>query len=149
MTEYLVRWEINIWADSPQEAAEQARAYQLNPEAQVGAFHVFGELGHRTEVDLDEEMSVEVPEPAMPEVVDLVAELRASIDAAKDRRLIRSYAAKALAETLLAEPPVPADLSDDGKAVRSDILALIGALAPPVIPTDVRGQVAREQSMEW
>ena len=126
MTEYLVRWEINIWADSPQEAAEQARAYQLNPEAQVGAFHVFGELGHRTEVDLDEEMSVEVPEPAMPEVVDLVAELRASIDAAKDRRLIRSYAAKALAETLLAEPPVPADLSDDGL-----MTLLAGCIHPP------------------
>jgi hypothetical protein len=40
MPEYRVRWEINIEADTPEEAARIARDYQLDPEAIVGVFDV-------------------------------------------------------------------------------------------------------------
>lgn len=40
-TEYTIVWEIQIEADSPEEAARLARAVQLDPNAQVGAFDVW------------------------------------------------------------------------------------------------------------
>ena len=40
MPEYLVTWQIELDADSPREAAERARAIQLDPDAWVGAFEV-------------------------------------------------------------------------------------------------------------
>ena len=38
--EYLVRWTIDIDADTPEDAARQAREYQLDPDAIVGVFDV-------------------------------------------------------------------------------------------------------------
>lgn len=54
MTKYLVKWEIDIDADTPEDAARQARDYQLDESAQVGYFTVawFNE-GTRTEKDVD------------------------------------------------------------------------------------------------
>lgn len=40
MPEYRVMWEIDIGADTPVEAARQARAYQRDPEAIAGVFEV-------------------------------------------------------------------------------------------------------------
>lgn len=53
-TMYFVTWEIDMYADSPREAAEKARAYQRSPESQVGVFNVFDEAGTQHHVDLDE-----------------------------------------------------------------------------------------------
>lgn len=36
--EYRVAWYIDVEAETPKEAAEKARQYQRNPEAQVGVF---------------------------------------------------------------------------------------------------------------
>jgi hypothetical protein len=41
MTQYLVRWEIDIEADSPQEAAEKARACQTRWRSTATVFDVF------------------------------------------------------------------------------------------------------------
>ena len=40
MSDYLVKWEIDIEADSPEEAAELARKWQKDTSAGVGAFNV-------------------------------------------------------------------------------------------------------------
>ena len=52
--EYLVNWEMHVPADSPEEAARQARAYQRDPDKRVGVFEVFDQEGKAYRVDLDE-----------------------------------------------------------------------------------------------
>ena len=41
MTAYLVRWEIDLEADNPQQAAEKAREYQAKPDTTATVFDVF------------------------------------------------------------------------------------------------------------
>lgn len=43
--QYRVKWEMDIEADTPEEAARAARDYQLDPEAIVGVFVVY-EVAH-------------------------------------------------------------------------------------------------------
>ena len=52
--DYLVVWEINIQAETPEEAARVAREYQLDPTAQVQTFDVIDESGNVTRINLDE-----------------------------------------------------------------------------------------------
>jgi hypothetical protein len=40
MADYLVRWEINIEADSPKEAAQMAKSIQLDPTSIANVFFV-------------------------------------------------------------------------------------------------------------
>jgi len=40
MTAYLVTWQIDVEADSPREAAERARAIQLDPDSIANVFDV-------------------------------------------------------------------------------------------------------------
>lgn len=55
MPEYRVTWEMDIEADTPQDAAKQARQYQLDPTAIVGVFDVRDHAtGAQHRVDLDE-----------------------------------------------------------------------------------------------
>lgn len=51
MTEYRVVWEIDIEAESPEEAAEQALEAQRDPESIATVFDVFEASGKRTRVD--------------------------------------------------------------------------------------------------
>lgn len=37
---YLVRWETDEWADSPEEAAQRARQVQLNPDTWATVFEI-------------------------------------------------------------------------------------------------------------
>lgn len=53
-TMYFVQWEIDLYADSPREAAEKARAIHRNPESIAGVFDVYDEAGTQHHVDLDE-----------------------------------------------------------------------------------------------
>jgi hypothetical protein len=57
MSEYRVTWEIDIEADSPREAAWQAREYQLDPDTGACVFEVAeraddGSYGTATLIDL-------------------------------------------------------------------------------------------------
>ena len=52
MPEYLVKWKINVNADSPREAAEQAWAHMRRPDSTANVFTVTDEDGDDTEVDL-------------------------------------------------------------------------------------------------
>lgn len=58
MPEYLVTWQIEIYADDPREAAEQALAIHRKPTSTATVFDVVetadGGCGHVTRVDLDE-----------------------------------------------------------------------------------------------
>ena len=53
MPEYRVAWEIDISADSPRKAAEQAEHYQKNGHYR-GAFDVYDEENNKTYIDLEE-----------------------------------------------------------------------------------------------
>ena len=62
MPEYRVTWEIDVEADTPEDAARQAQTYQRDPDAIVGVFDVCpwkqalsgrGNFGKRLKVDLD------------------------------------------------------------------------------------------------
>lgn len=53
MPTYNVTWEIDIDADTPEEAAREARRYQREG-TWVGVFNVFDERGDGHHVDLDE-----------------------------------------------------------------------------------------------
>lgn len=55
MKPYLVKWEIDIDADSPREAAEKAFEIQQRPGSTANAFVVYDKEGRRTLVDLEEE----------------------------------------------------------------------------------------------
>ena len=50
-----VRWEIDIDADSPVEAARAALAIQRRPESIATVFVVIDPKGHETTVDLQDE----------------------------------------------------------------------------------------------
>lgn len=76
MAEYRVTWEIDVDADSPQEAARKARAYQLKPDALVGVFDVSDKDGRTVSVDTDE-----------PEDDDTEARITAGECRAEDRAL--------------------------------------------------------------
>jgi hypothetical protein len=56
---YLVEWRIDIYADSPREAAEQALAIQRKPDSTATVFNVTDTDGTTTDVDLleDEEIT--------------------------------------------------------------------------------------------
>ena len=51
--QYKVSWEIDIDAESPEEAAQKALAIQRDPESIATCFTVTDECGNREEVDLD------------------------------------------------------------------------------------------------
>lgn len=59
---YHVVWEIDIDADSPREAAEQAFHYMQIPGTSANAFDVFDEDGEPVHVDLMEDEDAEVEE---------------------------------------------------------------------------------------
>lgn len=52
---YLVTWEIDIYADSPREAAEQAWGYMKAPDSIANVFEVIDAGGVRTIIDLEEQ----------------------------------------------------------------------------------------------
>jgi hypothetical protein len=54
MPEYHVIWEIDLDADSPQEAAKKARAIHRDPDSLATVFDVTDEAGHTERVDLEE-----------------------------------------------------------------------------------------------
>lgn len=56
MTEYTVRWEIQVSADNGQEATEIARAMQLDPFAFVNHFKVIDKDGVVVLIDLPEDI---------------------------------------------------------------------------------------------
>lgn len=68
MTEFYVVWETNVDADSPREAAEQARADQTRPGTWATVFDVREiRTGKTTRVDLLENESVDYERPpSMP-----------------------------------------------------------------------------------
>lgn len=51
MTDYLVTWDIQVYADSPEEAARKAREAQ-SPGTLALVFLVTDEAGNQTQVDL-------------------------------------------------------------------------------------------------
>ena len=53
MPAYRVHWEIDLDADSPREAAEQALTIHRNPESIATVFDVTDETGHTEHIDLD------------------------------------------------------------------------------------------------
>lgn len=56
---YAVIWEINIEADSPEEAAKEGIRIQQDPESLASHFHVVDEDGVIYEVDLLEDEELE------------------------------------------------------------------------------------------
>lgn len=60
MPTYLVTWEIDIFADSPEDAAKQAREIQLDRTSLATHFTVRDPRGAIKEVDLGEEGNSEV-----------------------------------------------------------------------------------------
>jgi len=65
MTQYLVRWEIDIEADGPQEAAEKALAIYRNPDSIATVFDVYDQSrGGKIPVDLTPDRSKDMPDGA-------------------------------------------------------------------------------------
>ena len=54
VTHYVVTWEIDIDAETPQDAARQAWAAMRAPESTANVFDVLDEAGGCTRVDLEE-----------------------------------------------------------------------------------------------
>ena len=52
---YLVIWEMDIYADSPREAAEKAWGHMRAPDSIANVFNVLDKDGVGTTVDLSEE----------------------------------------------------------------------------------------------
>lgn len=52
MPDYLVQWEINITADSPEAAAREAWYYMRKPDSTANVFDVVGEEGPTVRIDL-------------------------------------------------------------------------------------------------
>ena len=52
---YLVIWEVDIYADSPREAAEKAWGHMRAPDSIANVFNVLDKNGVETIVDLSEE----------------------------------------------------------------------------------------------
>ena len=55
LREYLVEWTINITASTPEEAARQARAIQLDPTSMATCFHVQEQVFRETGDEPEEE----------------------------------------------------------------------------------------------
>jgi hypothetical protein len=66
-----VRWEIDLEADSPREAAEKALAIQRRPDSTATAFEVTDEAGAIVHVDLEED---DVCDAAKPHICDACGE---------------------------------------------------------------------------
>ena len=58
-TQYLVCWEIDIWAKDPKAAAEKALAIHRNPESIATIFSVFEDGHYKATVDLTEGTEVQ------------------------------------------------------------------------------------------
>ena len=54
MTEYLVTWRIELSANSPEDAARQAREIQLDPDSIAAVFEVEGPDEDSVIIDLEE-----------------------------------------------------------------------------------------------
>lgn len=54
---YLVTWEIDIYADSPREAAEKAWGHMRAPDSIANVFEVIDANGVGTIIDLSEEQA--------------------------------------------------------------------------------------------
>jgi len=54
MSIYRVTWEIDLQADTPLEAAQQALAIHRDPSSMATVFEVRDENGHSATVDLEE-----------------------------------------------------------------------------------------------
>jgi hypothetical protein len=54
MTEYLVTWRIELSANSPEDAARQAREIQLDPDSTALVYRVSGPRGEQYAIDLGE-----------------------------------------------------------------------------------------------
>jgi hypothetical protein len=52
---YRVVWEIDIFAQTPKEAAEKAWGHMRHPDSTANVFEVFDQDGGRTHVDLMED----------------------------------------------------------------------------------------------
>lgn len=52
MTEYFVRWTVEIDADSPEEAAKIARGFQLDPNSVATVFNVSTNEGDGAYIDV-------------------------------------------------------------------------------------------------
>ena len=51
---YLATWEMHIYADTPEDAARQARYYQTRPGTTATVFEIIDDEGNTTTVDLTE-----------------------------------------------------------------------------------------------
>lgn len=54
MNEYRITWEIDLHANTPEEAARAARAIQLRADSMATVFEVTGADGTPHRIDLDE-----------------------------------------------------------------------------------------------
>jgi hypothetical protein len=52
MPHYLVTWEIDVWADTPERAAQDARTIQRHPQSTATVFTVTTDDGDATAIDL-------------------------------------------------------------------------------------------------
>lgn len=57
MAEYLVTWEVELDASSPEAAAKLARQYQLDEASAATVFYVYDKDGVRHDIDLTPEWS--------------------------------------------------------------------------------------------
>lgn len=57
--EYRVCWEIDIWAASPREAAEEAKRIQQDAFSSATVFDVINAAGEKRTVDLEDEEAEE------------------------------------------------------------------------------------------
>ena len=55
-----VVWEIDIYAETPHEAAEQAWEYMRNEDSTANYFEVFDQDGNKTNVDLEEDNDLRI-----------------------------------------------------------------------------------------
>lgn len=62
--EYLLRWEIELWATSPEKAAKEARRIQRGQHQEVCVFDVIGEDGTHKRIDAIDGAEVSVKMPA-------------------------------------------------------------------------------------
>lgn len=62
MTEYRVVWEIDLDAESPEEAVRKARAYQLFADTKANAFDVFKRNGKTKSADMEHVSQIDLLE---------------------------------------------------------------------------------------
>jgi hypothetical protein len=83
MRTYLVQWEIDIDADSPQEAAERARFYQTKPDTTATVFTIFEPTHSRN--PRDGAVRVARIDLSFPKESQIFKTTRKAIDAIDDR----------------------------------------------------------------